>query len=92
MGRDDVLLANVPIGEISNIWECNQIPPNGQNVTRFCDKQLDDALRTVQTHVRSAMRMKLLAQEMRMIVAANVPTIVLYVWKRETRIIKNLKG
>ena len=36
-----------PIGEISNTLECNQIPPNGQNVTRFCNKQLDDALGAV---------------------------------------------
>ncbi len=69
-----------PVGEISNIWECNQIPPNGQNVTRFCNAELDRLLEEFKMTYDTETHRKLLDQEMRIIVA-NVPTIVLYVEK-----------
>lgn len=31
-----------PIGDLSGLYGCNFIPPNGQNVTRWCDKRFDD--------------------------------------------------
>jgi peptide/nickel transport system substrate-binding protein len=30
-----------PIGDLTNLYECDQIPPNGQNVVRWCDKRFD---------------------------------------------------
>ncbi|MGH7716497.1 MAG: ABC transporter substrate-binding protein, partial [Vulcanimicrobiaceae bacterium] len=30
-----------PIGDLTNLYGCADIPPNGQNVTRWCDKQFD---------------------------------------------------
>ncbi|MBV9055597.1 MAG: peptide ABC transporter substrate-binding protein, partial [Candidatus Eremiobacteraeota bacterium] len=29
---------DIPIPDYSNTFECNQIPPNGQNVTRWCNR------------------------------------------------------
>jgi peptide/nickel transport system substrate-binding protein len=69
-----------PVGEISNIWECNQIPPNGQNVTRFCNAELDRLLEEFKMTYDTERHRQILDQEMRIIVA-NVPTIVLYVEK-----------
>ena len=80
-----------PIGEISNIWECDQIPPNGQNVTRFCNKQLDTLLEQFKLTYDSGAHRKILEQEEK-IISANVPNIVLYVWKAGNSYNKNLTG
>lgn len=68
----------LPVADISNNWECNQIPPNGQNVTHFCNKDLDAMLEAVKATYDPAQQRKLLAQELKLI-AENVPTIVLTV-------------
>jgi peptide/nickel transport system substrate-binding protein len=78
-----------PVGEISNIWECNQIPPNGQNVTRFCNKQLDDLLEKFKVTYDTAEHKQILLQEEK-IIADNVPTIVLYIWKASNTYKKGL--
>ena len=80
-----------PVGQISNIWECNEIPPNGQNVTRFCNAQLDALLEKFKATYDVGEHRKLLAQEEKIIVA-NVPTIVLYVWKESHAYAKDLTG
>ena len=69
-----------PVGEISNIWECNQIPPNGQNVAHLCDKQLDSLLEQFKVTYDTEVHRKILAQEVKIIDDA-CPTIVLYVLK-----------
>ncbi len=69
-----------PIGEISTQWECNQIPPNGQNVARFCNAQLDSLLERFKVTYDQEEHRRLLDQEVK-IIAANVPTIVLDVLK-----------
>jgi peptide/nickel transport system substrate-binding protein len=69
-----------PVGEISNIWECNQIPPNGQNVSRFCNAQLDALLERFKNTYDVEQHRKILDQEVKLI-DAYVPTIVLYVLK-----------
>jgi peptide/nickel transport system substrate-binding protein len=68
----------LPVADISNNWECNQIPPNGQNVTRFCNNELDALLEEVKGTYDEAKQRSLLDRELK-IIAANVPTIVLYV-------------
>lgn len=67
---------SLPVADISNNWECNQIPPNGQNVTHFCNKQLDRMLEEVKGTYDPARQRALLKSELQ-IIAANVPTIVL---------------
>jgi peptide/nickel transport system substrate-binding protein len=69
---------NVPIPDISNTFECNQIPPNGQDVPHYCNKELDRLLDAVKETYDPAKQAALLAQEMRIIVR-DAPTIVLYV-------------
>lgn len=80
-----------PVGEISNIWECNQIPPNGQNVTRYCNAELDQLLEEFKNTYDTETHRRLLDQEQR-IIAANVPTIVLYVRKDANAYDKRLTG
>ncbi|HKU80982.1 MAG TPA: peptide ABC transporter substrate-binding protein [Candidatus Tumulicola sp.] len=66
----------LPSADISNNWECNQIPPNGQNVTHFCNKELDTLLEEVKGTYDEAKQRTLLERELK-IIADNVPTIVL---------------
>jgi peptide/nickel transport system substrate-binding protein len=66
-----------PAADISNQMECNQIPPNGQNVLHYCNKKLDALLEEVKGTYDLRKQAELLAQEERIIVA-DTPTIVLY--------------
>lgn len=65
-----------PVADISNLFECNQIPPKGQNILHFCNKQLDALLEEVKGTYDVGKQRELLAQEVK-IIADNVPTIVL---------------
>ncbi|HEY1655433.1 MAG TPA: peptide ABC transporter substrate-binding protein [Candidatus Tumulicola sp.] len=65
----------LPSADISNNWECNQIPPNGQNVSHYCNKELDKLLEEVKATYDPAKQKKLLDRELH-IIADNVPTIV----------------
>jgi peptide/nickel transport system substrate-binding protein len=66
---------SLPGADISNNWECNQIPPNGQNVSHFCNAQLDALLRATKATYDPVKQKALLDQEIKIIVA-NAPTIV----------------
>jgi peptide/nickel transport system substrate-binding protein len=67
-----------PVADISNNWECNQIPPNGQNVAHFCNKELDDTLEAIKRTYDENKQRVLLDKASRIIIA-NAPTIVTYV-------------
>lgn len=46
-GKFDVIVfawGGDPIGDLSNLYECSQIPPNGQNDPRYCNPRVDQAL------------------------------------------------
>jgi peptide/nickel transport system substrate-binding protein len=68
----------LPNADISNTMECNQMPPNGQNVLRYCNKKADAIMEQLKRTYDEGEQKKLLAEEVRMIVA-DVPTIVLSV-------------
>ncbi len=38
-----------PLGDLSNLYECNQIPPAGQNDVRYCNPQVDAAMEKFKT-------------------------------------------
>jgi peptide/nickel transport system substrate-binding protein len=81
----------LPIADNSNTLECNQIPPNGQNVLHFCNAELDKLLEQVKLTYDTSKQAELLSREVR-IVVANVPTIVLYVLDAGYAHSKNLTG
>jgi peptide/nickel transport system substrate-binding protein len=66
----------LPVADISNTMECNQIPPNGQNVLHYCNAKLDALMEQLKLTYDPKRQAELLAREIRMIVA-DVPTIVL---------------
>lgn len=67
---------STPGVDISNNWECNQIPPNGQNVTHFCNKQLDAMLEEAKATYDETKQKALLDKEIKLLVE-NAPTIVM---------------
>jgi peptide/nickel transport system substrate-binding protein len=68
----------LPVADVSNTMECNQVPPNGQNVLHYCNPKLDALLEEVKQTYDQRKQAELLAEEMRIIVG-DVPTIVLSV-------------
>ncbi|MBV8491281.1 MAG: peptide ABC transporter substrate-binding protein [Candidatus Eremiobacteraeota bacterium] len=93
-GKFDITLylwQSDPIGEMSNLWECNQFPPNGQNMPRFCDPKLDALLEQFKNTYDPEQHRKILLQEAQ-IIAANTPTIVLYVLDQAMTYNRNLTG
>jgi peptide/nickel transport system substrate-binding protein len=68
----------LPVADVSNTLECNQIPPNGQNVSHYCNPKLDALLEEIKQTYDVAKQTQLLDREMRIMIA-DVPTIVLYV-------------
>jgi peptide/nickel transport system substrate-binding protein len=81
----------LPVADISNTVECNQIPPNGQNVLHYCNAKLDDLLEQVKRTYDERKQAQLLAEEVRIIVA-DVPTIVLSVLDNGYAYNPNLSG
>ncbi|GAC1652384.1 MAG: peptide ABC transporter substrate-binding protein [Vulcanimicrobiaceae bacterium] len=68
------------IGEISNLYECTQAPPNGQNVMHYCNPKVDAAMERFKRSYDPAVRQQYSNFEQEQI-ARDVPTIVLYVLK-----------
>jgi peptide/nickel transport system substrate-binding protein len=65
----------------STLWMCDQIPPHGQNVYRFCDKELDAAERiAISDNDRS--KRKAAYDKIQAIIADQVPVIVTWYNRR----------
>ncbi|MBV9148690.1 MAG: peptide ABC transporter substrate-binding protein [Candidatus Eremiobacteraeota bacterium] len=69
-----------PIGELSNLYECNQAPPNGQNMMHYCNPKVDAAMEQFKRSYDESKRQQFVNFEQEQIVK-DVPTIVLYVLK-----------
>jgi peptide/nickel transport system substrate-binding protein len=82
---------DLPNADISNLFECNQIPPNGQNVLHYCNPKLDALLEEVKRTYDEDKQAQLLSEEMHIIVA-DVPTIVLAIPYIGYTYNKNLTG
>jgi peptide/nickel transport system substrate-binding protein len=67
-----------PTGDLSNLLACDQIPPDGQNVDRYCDPKLDAAVKTVLATYDVPKRRAAVANVVRILIA-NVPQVVLYI-------------
>jgi peptide/nickel transport system substrate-binding protein len=69
-----------PDGDMSNVNECTQMPPNGQNVMRYCNRKTDALLQQAKAAYDDEQRRPILAAIQKQIIA-DVPFIVL--WIRE---------
>jgi len=69
-----------PIGELSNLYECNQAPPNGQNMMHYCNPKVDAAMEQFKRSYEESKRQQFVNFEQEQIVK-DAPTIVLYVLK-----------
>lgn len=80
-----------PVGDISNNWECDEIPPNGQNISHLCNPQLDALLERFKVTYDENTHRQLLGKEVQLI-DDNVPAIVLYVLEDGDSHNRNLTG
>jgi peptide/nickel transport system substrate-binding protein len=69
-----------PDGDLSNLFECAQIPPNGQNDLRYCDPKTDALLSQEKATYDEAKKKPIIAAIQKQIIADD-PQIVL--WIRE---------
>ncbi|MHB8177037.1 MAG: ABC transporter substrate-binding protein [Vulcanimicrobiaceae bacterium] len=65
-----------PGGDISNLFECNQIPPNGQNIVHYCNPQADRWMNELKATYDVQKHKVLLDKEITQIVA-DTPLITL---------------
>ena len=83
-GRFDLVLYPWIAGadpDDSQQWTCAYVPPNGNNVTRFCSKAMDSAERQALTHFDRSTRKAAYARTQTLL-AQNVPATFLYYLKR----------
>ena len=67
-----------PDGDLSNVYSCDQIPPHGQNDSRYCNAQATQWMAQFKATYNPAEHKRLSALIQRQIVK-DVPVIVLYV-------------
>jgi peptide/nickel transport system substrate-binding protein len=65
-----------PVGDISNLYSCDQIPPKGQNDPRYCDREVSDAMEKFKAEYDESKRQKY-ADEIQAGIAKDVPVVVL---------------
>ncbi|MGH7749223.1 MAG: ABC transporter substrate-binding protein, partial [Candidatus Dormibacteria bacterium] len=78
-GKFDVVLfqwGGDPIGDLSNLYACNQIPPAGQNDPRYCSKATDAAMEHLR-RLYDAKARQPYADFVQQQIARDVPIIVL---------------
>jgi len=67
---------DLPVPDFSNLFECNQIPPNGQNVVHYCNHQADELMEEIKQTYDPRKQQQLFARLVRLVLA-DTPTIVL---------------
>jgi peptide/nickel transport system substrate-binding protein len=82
---------DLPIPDYSNLFESNQIPPNGQNVLHWQNKKADELMEKIKRTYDRNEQAALFGQLEQMILA-DVPTIVLSVLDAGYAHNKNLTG
>jgi peptide/nickel transport system substrate-binding protein len=64
-----------PNGDLTNTFACDRVPPKGQNVTRYCDREVDRAMeRFLATYAEADQRAASLFIQQRLV--RDAPTIV----------------
>ena len=65
-----------PVGDISNLYSCDQIPPKGQNDPRYCNRAVSDAMEKFKLEYDEAKRQKY-AKIIQEGIAKDVPVVVI---------------
>jgi len=80
-GKFDVVLFSQSLGpvyaNINGVYDCNSIPPNGANQTRYCNHKVD-ALNNAYLHTYDAALQKKYADTFQRLIDADCPTIIIY--------------
>jgi peptide/nickel transport system substrate-binding protein len=67
------------VSDVYGLYGCPNIPPHGENATRYCNPRVDTLLTQVEESYDAGLRRRLFGRVQRQIVD-DVPTIMLYVW------------
>lgn len=65
----------------SSQWLCGQVPPNGNNISHYCNPQLDSAENTALTHFDRSTRKRAYATTQSLL-ASDVPAVFLFYSRR----------
>jgi peptide/nickel transport system substrate-binding protein len=65
-----------PNGDVGNLFECERVPPRGQNIPRWCDREADRALHDFSVTYDDA-RQRADSRTFQLALVRDVPTIVL---------------
>ena len=68
------------VSDVYGLYGCPNVPPHGENATRYCSPRVDALLAAVENSYDEPTRRRLFADVGRQLVA-DIPTIMLYVWK-----------
>ncbi len=69
-----------PNGDLSNLYSCKQIPPNGQDFMHYCNARADEAMEKAKLTYDEKVRAQYVDTVQEQVVK-DVPTVVLYVLK-----------
>ena len=75
----------------SSTWMCSQVPPAGNNITHYCNAQLDAAEKDALTHFDRATRKKDYAITQSLI-ASDVPAVFLYYQRQRNAVSTSLQN
>jgi peptide/nickel transport system substrate-binding protein len=75
----------------STLWMCDQIPPNGQNASRYCNPKVDALERIALASSDRAVRKKAY-DGIQALLAADVPTIIAWYDRRVSIVNTDVKG
>jgi ABC-type transport system substrate-binding protein len=78
-------------GSLANIFSCSRIPPRGQNIARYCNRDLDVKLWRYTMTYEEAERRRELEGIVRELVA-DVPFVTLWAWKNGYAFNPRLEG
>jgi peptide/nickel transport system substrate-binding protein len=68
------------VSDVYGLYGCPNIPPHGENATRYCNPRVDALLAEIEASYDPATRRRRFEGVQRELIA-DVPTIMLYVWK-----------
>jgi len=74
-----------PIGDLSNLYSCDRIPPKGQNDPRYCDRAVTNAMNAFKLEYDEKARQKY-SNIMQAGIARDVPIVVLNILRGHLRL------
>jgi peptide/nickel transport system substrate-binding protein len=79
------------VSDVYGLYGCPNVPPHGENATRYCSPRVDALLTQIEESYNAAERRRLFGQVQQQLIR-DVPTIMLYVWKGGYAVNRDVTG